>query len=69
MQSCTDERFASGSLPIERYNRLSQNLAYRENELIIEHATLGKASADYEKYVATTSILLSDVSAFYSRAR
>jgi site-specific DNA recombinase len=63
-----DERFSSGSLPIERYNRLSQNLENRENELVMEHATLGKASADYEKYVATTTILLSDVSGFYSRA-
>ena len=63
-----DERFASGSLPIERYNRLSQNLEDRENELVMEHATLGKASADYEKYIATTQVLLSDVSGFYSRA-
>lgn len=63
-----DERFASGNLPVERYNRLSQNLEDRGNELVMEHATLGKASADYEKYVATTNILLSDVSGFYSKA-
>ncbi|MDP1844068.1 MAG: recombinase family protein [Sediminibacterium sp.] len=63
-----DDKMLSGSLPLERYNRLYDTLEANKNDLVLRHATLGKANSEFKSYVNYACTLLTDVKGFYSKA-
>jgi len=46
-----DDMLATGTLPIERYNRLVSALEEQQNELIIKHATLTKSATEFRNHI------------------
>lgn len=63
-----DDNFLSERLSVERYERLYSGLEANKSNLIIKHATLGKAGSEFRSYIKYACILLSDIRGFYSRA-
>ncbi|MES2371883.1 MAG: recombinase family protein [Bacteroidota bacterium] len=63
-----DEKLMSDDLPMDRYNRLSAALEAKQNDLITQHATLGKSGSEYGSYLKYACSLMGDISGYYSRA-
>lgn len=63
-----DEKLMTDSLPLERYNRISEGLEEKQNDMILQHATLGKSKTEFASYIKYSVSLLSDISGYYSTA-
>ncbi|MEN9686068.1 MAG: hypothetical protein RLZZ28_1854, partial [Bacteroidota bacterium] len=63
-----DEKLMMDSLPIERYNRMSEILEAKHKELIMQHATLAKSKNEFHEYITYACSFLFDISGYYSKA-